>query len=220
MTKSLNKIAKRIVWTAEMDAVMQARYPNIKSSVVATELGVNVNAVYTRASALGLKKSEEFMASPDSCRLRRGGEVGKAFRFQKGQVPPNKGIMGVVYQGCVATQFKPGQRSANYKPVGSTRICSKDGYVLIKMAEGLFQWKHLHRVVWERMNGPIPKGLLVSFIDGNKLNWKITNLMLITKKENVLRNGIHSYGKDIAQLYILKSQITRQINKRKRASHE
>lgn len=220
MTKSLNKIAKRIVWTAEMDALMQARYPNIKSSVVAAELGVNVNAVYTRASALGLKKTEEFMASPDSCRLRRGDEVGKAFRFQKGQVPPNKGVKGVVYQGCVATQFKPGQRSANYKPVGSTRICSKDGYVLIKMAEGLFQWKLLHRIVWERMNGPIPKGFLVSFIDRNPLNWKITNLTLITKKQNALRNSIHNYGTEIAQLYQLKGAITRQINKQKRASHE
>lgn len=212
---------KKVKWTPEMDAVMVKFYPDIKAAKVAEKLGISLSAVYNRAEKLGLEKSEAFKASPDACRLRRGDEVGKAFRFQKGQVPPNKGVKGVVYQGCVATQFKPGQRSANYKPVGSTRICSKDGYVLIKIAEGMFQWRHLHRVVWERLNGPIPKGFLVSFIDRNPLNWKITNLTLITKKQNALRNSVHNYGKDIAQLYQLKAAITRQINKQqKRANYE
>lgn len=220
MTKSLNKIAKRIVWTADMDAVMASRYPNVRSALIAEQLGVSLSAVYNRASTLGLEKSEAFKASPESCRLRRGDEVGKAFRFKKGQVPPNKGVKGISYPGMAATQFVKGEKPANYKPVGSTRICSKDGYVLIKIAEGMFQWKHLHRIVWERMNGPIPKGFLVSFIDRSPLNWKITNLTLITKKQNALRNSVHNYGKDIAQLYILKSQITRQINKRKRAMNE
>jgi len=220
MTKSLNKIAKKVKWTPEMDAVMTSRYPDVKAAVVAEQLGVSLSAVYGRASALKLEKSEAFKASPDACRLRRGNEVGKAFRFKKGQVPPNKGVKGISYPGMEATQFRPGQRPVNYKPVGSTRVCSKDGYVLIKMAEGMFQYKHLHRVVWERMNGPIPKGFLVSFIDRNPLNWKITNLMLITKNQNVLRNSVHSYGPEIAKVYQLKAAINRQINKQKRASHE
>ncbi len=203
-----------------MDTVITSRYPDVKSSLIAEQLGVSLSAVYNRASTLGLEKSEAFKASPDACRIRRGDEVGKAFRFKKGQVPANKGIKGINYPGMIGTQFKPGTKPPNYKPVGSTRICSKDGYVLIKMAEGLFQWKLLHRIVWERMNGPIPKGFLVSFIDRNPLNWKITNLTLITKKQNALRNSIHNYGTEIAQIYQLKGAITRQINKQKRASHE
>lgn len=220
MTKSLNKIAKKVKWSPEMDAVMTLRYPEVKSALIAEQLSVSLCSVYNRAATLGIEKSAAFKASPAACRLRRGDEVGKAFRFKKGQVPPNKGVKGINYPGMVATQFTKGEKPANYKPVGSTRICSKDGYVLIKMAEGMFQWKLLHRVVWQRMNGPIPKGFLVSFIDRTPLNWKITNLTLITKKQNALRNSIHNYGIEIAQIYQLKGAITRQINKQKRASHE
>lgn len=216
MTKSLNKIAKRLKWTPEMDAVMISRYPDVKAALVAEQLGISISAIYSRAQALGLEKSEAFKASPDACRLRRGDEVGKAWQFKKGQVPVNKGIKGINYPGMVATQFKPGQKPKNHKPVGSTRIDSKDGYILVKMAEGLFQWQLLHRVIWVRMHGPIPAGDMVTFIDRNNLNISIVNLTTIDKKQNCKRNSYHNYGKEIAQLYQLKGQIGRQINKRKK----
>lgn len=214
MTKSLNKIAKKVKWTPKMDAVMILRYPEVKGQIVADQLGISLSAVYNRAFSLGLEKSEAFKASPDASRLRRGGEIGKEFRFKKGQVPPNKGIKGINYPGMVATQFKAGTKPPNHKPVGSTRIDSKDGYILIKMDEGMFKWKLLHRVIWERMHGPIPSGSMVTFVDGNKLNISIVNLTMIDKKQNCKRNSYHNYGKEIANLYQLQGQITRQINKR------
>jgi hypothetical protein len=43
----------------------------------------------------------------------------------------------------------------------------------------------IHKYVWERANGNIPVGLTINHIDGNKMNWDLTNLELLTQKENV-----------------------------------
>ena len=47
--------------------------------------------------------------------------------FQRGLIPFNKGQKGISYEGCKATQFKKGNRAANWVPLGTERI-SKDGY--------------------------------------------------------------------------------------------
>ena len=49
------------------------------------------------------------------------------------------------------------------------------------------------RYIWEQHNGPIPKGSVVSFKDGNKLNCDIDNLFLTTQEEIMLRNSLHNY---------------------------
>lgn len=43
----------------------------------------------------------------------------------------------------------------------------------------------LHRVIWEYINGPIPKGLEIDHIDRNGLNNKLSNLRCVTKRENL-----------------------------------
>jgi len=221
MTKSKNKLPPRTKWTEEMDAILRKEYPHKKTRTVAALLGVTESICYSRATKrLGLKKTQEYLQSPDACRLRRGDNVGAAYRYPKGHIPANKGRKGWCPPGSEATQFKPGQTPVNIKPIGSTRICSKDGYILIKMREGLRAWDLLHKVIYERMHGPVPYTHVVTFNDGNKLNVSILNLRAISKKENVLRNGVHSYGPEIAQLYQLKGQITRQINKQEKSKHE
>jgi hypothetical protein len=41
-----------------------------------------------------------------------------------------------------------------------------------------------HRLIWEHCNGAIPDDKIIDHIDDNKLNNSISNLQLITKKEN------------------------------------
>lgn len=43
----------------------------------------------------------------------------------------------------------------------------------------------LHRVIWESVNGPIPVGLYVNHIDGDKTNNAIHNLELVTHSANM-----------------------------------
>jgi len=45
------------------------------------------------------------------------------------------------------------------------------------------QYRLLHKVIWEEHHGPIPKGMIVMFLDGNRQNCAIENLKMLTRKE-------------------------------------
>jgi len=47
------------------------------------------------------------------------------------------------------------------------------------------EFKYIHRLVWETFKGEIPKDMQVDHIDGNPANNKLTNLRLLTHKDNV-----------------------------------
>jgi HNH endonuclease len=124
---------------------------------------------------------------------------GRTGCFEKGQKPWNTGTKGLT--GANTGSFKKGHPPANRKPIGSERICSKDGFILIKIAERnpytgfSTRWKHKHVHVWEQENGPVPKGMVVAFRDGDKLNTEPENLMLLSHAE-LLRLNQHGY-KDV-----------------------
>ena len=65
--------------------------------------------------------------------IRNKWKSGRTGCFEKGSKPWNTGTKGVCKPN--SGNFKKGQISWNKKPVGYERICSKDGYVLIKTAE-------------------------------------------------------------------------------------
>ena len=214
MTKSRGLITKKRSWTDEDKRMVQLLYPCTKTEALAKLFNCTKCQMYNIAFKLEIGKSQWFKDSPMSQKLRSDNSAGAPYRFKKGQVPLNKGIKGINYPGSIPTQFKKGQRPSNWRPVGTVRVL-EDGYLDIKMAEGMRQWKLLHRVIWERCNGKIPKGHIVSFIDGNKQNVKITNLSLMSMAQNANRNNPASkYGPEIKQIYQLKGAITRQINKR------
>lgn len=48
--------------------------------------------------------------------------------------------------------------------------------------------QHIHRLVWEKYNGKIPKGFIVHHKDENKLNWSIENLELMNRSEHLKRH--------------------------------
>ena len=128
--------------------------------------------------------------------------------FKKGHIPANKGKKGICGRGCEKTWFKKGQTPSNHKPVGSERIDSKDGYVLIKVAEPR-TWKHKHRVIWEQHHGPIPKDYVVIFLDGDKQNLDINNLALITRNELKIMNNqrLRSEDADITETGVLIARL-------------
>ena len=117
----------------------------------------------------------------------RGISSGRTGFFPKGKKPWNTGTKGLT---CANSgSFKTGQAPPNRKPLGAERICSKDGYILIKVAERdphtdfPTRWKHKKVHVWEQAHGPVPEGKVVAFIDSVKTNCELDNLMLISRAE-------------------------------------
>ncbi|GHV93215.1 hypothetical protein AGMMS50268_37180 [Spirochaetia bacterium] len=118
----------------------------------------------------------------------RGITNGLDYRFQAGFEPWNKGLKGWSAPGTEKTRFKPGNIPANYMPVGSERINS-DGYVDVKIADPN-KWKQKHLIIWEKANGPVPKGHVIIFTDKNKLNIKLKNLLMVSRAELAIMNHI------------------------------
>ena len=97
----------------------------------------------------------------------------------------NRGIpVPRAYPAQNKTSFKKGRPTWNAKPIGYERICSKDGYVLVKTSEpSVFELKH--RIVWEKEKGLIPEGYVVAFKNQDKTDCRIENLILMSKAEMV-----------------------------------
>lgn len=131
-------------------------------------------------------------------------------RFQKGHTPHNKGMHSPTVGRMAQTQFKKGQQPHNAKPIGYERI-SKDGYIEVKVrmqrsAPGkndFFIGKH--RLIWEEAHGPIPKGHKVIFLDGDKRNFALENLALVSNAENLqmTRKGLRSENPQFTETGIL-----------------
>lgn len=204
-------------WTNVQLEMLRAFYPDNTMETMKALTGRNESSIYNKVHSLGLEKSESYLASPAACRLRRGDEIGKEYRFKSGNVPFNKGLKGWSAAGTEATRFKKGTKPPNHRPVGYIRL-TKDGYYEIKVAEGMQKFKLLHRVIWERCNGEIPAGQICIFLDGNTRNLEVTNLALMTKVQNMKRNSLHSYPKELAEIIQLRGALNRQLNKRK--NHE
>ncbi len=217
MTKIRNILKPRAKWTPEQIAMVIELYPHHKTEKIAQLVEKTPEQVYCKAACLGLKKTPEYLASPDACRLRSGCNIGKQYQFQKGLVPHNKGKKGISYPGTEATQFKPGSKPKNWKPIGSERYI-KEGYLQRKMTDTGYpprDWVAVHRLLWQEHHGEIPDDHYIRFKDGNKRNIAIENLEMVSTVENMRANSMHTvYPKELAQLAQLRGAIQRKINRR------
>lgn len=209
-------------WTAEDLALLRREYPDTPTAQTAAALGRTLAQTYSKAGALGLKKSERYLASPDACRLRRGDNIGAAHRFLPGHVPANKGLRRPGWHAgrMRETQFKKGAlngRAARlYKSIGTERL-SKEGYRQRKVTNdlrGAQRWKHVHVLLWVDHYGPIPPGYAVGFIDGDKTNIEIGNLMLLSRTDLMRLNTIHRYPQELRLAIRQVARLKRVIERR------
>lgn len=133
-----------------------------------------------------------------SCLKNKKIKSGRSGQFAKGSTSWNKGMKGYCAGGrSHETRFKKGNTPQNKRPLGSTRICSKNGYMLVKVEEknpytkAVTRYKHKQIIVWEEHNGPIPEKHNIRFLDGDVLNCDIDNLALIS---NALHVHLNRYG--------------------------
>lgn len=226
MTKSRGILGLRTAWTEEQLQMVRTFYPDFKTEDVAFLVGHSVSAVYQKAQALGLAKSEGYLASSAACRLRRGDNVGSAYRFQKGQTAWNKGTKGVVgvQAACRATQFKPGQSPANSAPIGGYRH-DKDGTLQRKISNdkgsNSKRWRGVHELVWVDAHGPVPPKHIVVFKPGMRATVleeiTLDKVECISLAENMRRNTRHNLPPELNEVVQLRAVLTRQINKRRKS---
>ena len=195
-----------------MNDIIRERYPFEPTKKIADDLGLSEGSVYNRAYAMGIKKDPVYLRSTQ---YPPGYLGGKATQFQKGQTPPNKGqkMSKDLYQKVAHTMFKKGNKPMNTQPIGTIHQRKDTGgkmYLYIKLADS--KWQLLNRYTWEMHNGPIPKGMVVVYKDGNYLNNDINNLLMITLKENMARNTIQRLPKELQQVMRLKCKLIKKIN--------
>jgi hypothetical protein len=84
------------------------------------------------------------------------------------------------WKGTNRASYKPGQKPWNYMSTGSERV-NGDGVIDVKIKDTPpKKYKSKHLVIWEKENGPVPKGHLVIFADGDKRNFKMSNLLMVS----------------------------------------
>ena len=199
--------------------IIRQRFPHERTQGIADDLGLTYSQVANRAYSMGIKKTLEFKKSESSGRHNLL-EGGKKFRFTPGHTPFNKGkeMPAETYDKVKATMFKKGNRPYNWKPDG-TIVARKDAdqsgrvYMYYKVADS--KWILYHNKVWIDHNGPIPNKSIVRFIDGNTKNCDISNLEMVSMKENMLRNSIQRFPEEIQQIIKLTTKLNKTINGKK-----
>lgn len=135
-------------------------------------------------------------------------------QFKPGHIPGNKGRKGV--DGWEPTQFKRGHRPHNYMPVG-TECVKGDGYIWVKIADP-GKWKQKHLLIWEKQNGPVPKGHKVIFGDGDRQNLDLSNLILVTNKQMAVMNrkGLIQNDAELTRTGIIMADLFSKMQERKK----
>lgn len=139
--------------------------------------------------------------------------------FKKGNIPINKGTKGVFNVGGNKTSFQKGNVPPNRVPIGTERL-TKEGYIEVKIQDGHLNknWKLKHRLIYEQHYGDIPTGYNVIFLDGNRQNFDISNLKLISRAEDLImnKNKLFSKDKEITESGALIAKVINKSNMLKR----
>lgn len=113
--------------------------------------------------------------------------TGRTGRFEKGNVPVNKGkkMTADAYEKASHTMFKPGHRPKNVVPIGTETVLS-DGYTYVKVndipkAKKKENWVAKHKLIYEANYGPVPDGYSIIFLDGNRQNFNPDNLQAVSR---------------------------------------
>lgn len=195
-TGALNK-GRFLLFNAEQIAFIKTEYKHHSIIDVTHKLNAQFGTAFTTQQVKTFTKNH-------------GITSGRTGRFEPGIKVWNAGLKGWCAGGkSVDTQFKKGVTPLNHRPVGSERIDNKDGYIWIKVAEPN-QWALKHRVVWESVNGPVPKDMMLWFKDNDRLNCDPDNLMLVTRAQNAVVNklGLSKLPADSKQTAVLLADIS------------
>ena len=189
-------------WTESESEQLRQLYPTTLGKDLAQMFNCEVAQVYNRANRLGLNKNKEWLNDY----YKKNYKGHERTQFKKGMKAWNRGMKGLNIGGK-ETQFKKGRTPHNIKPIGHRSL--RDGYLVEKVEKG---FEFVHVLLWKQHHGEIPPGKFVRFVDGNRKNICIENLMLIDRKAHMLKNSIQNFPEPLKQVIHIKKSITRKIN--------
>lgn len=102
-----------------------------------------------------------------------------------GDVISYRGKKPIILKPQKAAQSRKGYRQVrlfNDKSLSKTQKDKNGKY------RNIGKLLYVHRLVWQMFVGEIPKGMTIDHIDGNPSNNTITNLQLLTPRENTIRH--------------------------------
>lgn len=111
--------------------------------------------------------------------------------FKKGNVSHNKGqpMPEHVREKVSKTWFEAGHIPHNARSQGDdVSLRMNKGYPMVYLRVSLGKWVQMSRHVYESYYGPLPKGHVVCFIDGDSTNCNIENLYSASRGELARRN--------------------------------
>lgn len=135
-----------------------------------------------------------------SWRKRNRMRTGNDASFKPGHTPWSKGRKLGPNAKSAATQFKPGQKPHNSKPIGYESL-NPDGYVLICVdrpnpfyPDRATHMAFKHRELWEAKNGPVPEGYALKCLDGEKTNcdpsnWEAVPIGMLSRLNGRTKRG-------------------------------
>ncbi len=204
-------------WNPEDLYTLQRLYATTPTRELAAQMGRTPDPVTQMARKVGLRKSKEFLRSPETSGPRAG-KIDCAGRYLPDHVPANKGLRrpGWAPGRMASTQFPKGHRPANWVPIGTRRTV--DGYLQEKVTDTgrtTRDFVPVHVLLWkEHHGGRLPKKKVVVFRDGDKENICIENLEAITRRELMRRNTIHNLPKELVEVIQLTGALKRKIRRR------
>jgi hypothetical protein len=89
--------------------------------------------------------------------------------------------------------------------VGTERLEAKGRYV-VKCQDG--RWRYRARLVWEAVNGPIPRGRIVHHVNEDPSDDRLENLQMVTRAEHA---RIHSTP-EVARARQRRAVVARKLN--------
>lgn len=134
---------------------------------------------------------------------RRGWLTGRTGTFPAGHAPANKGKTMPWHPNSARTRFQKGQLPHNTKFVGHERV-TKDGYIEISVEQQNphtgYERRYVqkHRYLWEQANEPVPDGMFLKCLDGNRQNTDPENWQALPRAAQVYLGGFRGIDYEAA----------------------
>lgn len=175
----------------------------------ATRLGARSELSYTKEQEEWIRQNFPHMG---------GVECWQEFNNTFGENRTEKAIISKAHNMKVYATDETVERNKNYPrrvPVG-TITDDGYGYLKIKTGEGSSGWVRLHRYLWESNFGKLPKGYKIFFLDGNKRNYRISNMVAVPSGFHAIMNkkGWNCEYRDIAMTGLVWCQLHSALNGR------